>query len=121
MTWLKWLIAAFALLAGLIPAIYETLKRDVHIDEIARHAAVFKKLHDGFRQAATVTALGPWQDFKAEFDGLMGRMDAARSTSLTPPEHCLEAARRKVAADHYKVDADAATAANTPQRGSKKV
>ncbi len=108
-TWLKWLTASFALLAGLIPAIYEALKLDVHIDEIARHAAEFKNLQDRFRQAANVTALGPWDDFKVEFAALMDRMDSARTASLTPPERCFEAAREKIRLGHYSFDADAAS------------
>jgi len=108
--WLRWLTAIFALVAGLIPAIYQALKLDVDIDEIARHAAQFKNLQDRFRQAANVTALGPWEDFKAEFDALMDRMDTARRASLTPPERYFEAAKKKIKKGHYDFDSDAGSA-----------
>ena len=106
--WLKWLTATFALLAGLFPAVFEALKLDTHIDEIARQASSFKALQDRFRQAATVTALSPFENFQAEFRTLMDRMDEARATSITPPERCFEAARKKIAAGHYEFCTDAA-------------
>jgi len=104
--WLKWLTAGFASLAGLFPAVYEALKLDVHLSEMARHAAEFKNLQDRFRQAGRVAVLGPFESFKAEFDTLMERMESARSSSLTPPERFFEAARRKVEAGHYTFAAD---------------
>lgn len=104
--WIQWLTATFALLAGLFPAIYEALKLDVHIDEIASQAAEFKNLQDRFRQAARVTALGAFEDFKAEFDALMQRLETARSGSLTPPEHYFSAARRKIKSGDYSFSAD---------------
>ena len=99
--------ATFALLAGLFPAIYEALKLDTHIDELKRQAAQFKNLQGRFRQAATVTALGPFEDFQSTFDLLIDRMDAARTDSITPPEWCYEAARKKIKAGHYLFDSDA--------------
>lgn len=103
---LKWLTALFALLAGLLPAVYEALKLDTHIDEIARRAAVFKNLQDRFRQAANVVALGPYEEFRRTFDSLMDRMDDARSGSVTPPERCFTAAREKIKAGAYRFDSD---------------
>lgn len=104
--WLKWLTATFALLAGLFPAVYEALKLDTHIDEIARQAALFKNLQDRFRQAATVASLGPYEEFRAAFDPLMDRMDSARSASVTPPERCFRAAQKKIKAGHYGFDSE---------------
>ena len=107
-TWLRWLTATFALLAGIFPAVFEALKLDTQIDEIARQAALFKNLQDRFRQAATVTALARFEDFQAEFHALMDRMDESRATSITPPECCFEAARKKIGAGHYEFAADSA-------------
>lgn len=104
--WVKWLTATFALLAGLLPAIYQALKLDVHIDEVAKQAAEFKNLQDRFRQAAHVTSLVTFENFKAEFDGLMQRLEAVRSGSLTPPERYLLAARMKIEAGDYSFDVD---------------
>jgi len=105
-TWLRWLTATFALLAGIFLAVFEALKLDTQIDEIARQAASFKNLQDRFRQAATVTALARFDDFQAEFHALMDRMDEARATSITPPERCFEAARRKIDTGDYEFTAD---------------
>ncbi len=104
--WVTWLTATSALLAGLLPAIYEALKLDVHIDEIAKQAGEFKNLQDRFRQAARVTALGTFEDFRAEFDILIRRLEAARSASLTPPERCFKAARKKIKSGHYGFGVD---------------
>ena len=35
-------------------------------------------------------------------------MDEAREASITPPERCFEAARKKVGAGHYEFAADSA-------------
>jgi hypothetical protein len=106
---LKWLTALFALIAGFFPAIYEALKLDVHLDEIARHAAEYKNLQDRFRQAATITALGTHEELQAQFEQLMERMEAARTSSLTPPEWCFEKARKKIQAGHYTFSGEDAT------------
>ena len=114
--WIKWLTATLAMLAGLFPAVYDALKLDTHIDEIARQAALFKNLQDRFRQAANVASLRPKDEFEQAFDSLMHRMDEARSTSLTPPERYFRAARKKVKAGHYQFDSDtqSSSGAGTP-------
>lgn len=104
--WIKWLTATFALLAGLFPAIFEALKLDAQIDEISREAAVFKNLQDRFRQAAEVTSMGSFDDFKAVVDNLMDRMDEARLTSITPPERCFKSAQNKIQSGDYLFDAE---------------
>ena len=106
----SWLTATFALLAGLFPAVFEALKLDTHVDSIARQAAVFKNLQDRFRLLATVRSLGLYETFDAEFREAMGRMEEARATSITPPERCFKAARKKIAAGHYSFDIDHADA-----------
>ncbi len=106
LTLLVWSTASFALLAGLFPAIFEALKLDVHEVSIARQAAAFKTIQDRFRQLATITALGPYDTFEAEFHKTMERLDEARAESTTPPERCFKTARRKIAAGHYCFDLD---------------
>lgn len=104
--WLKWLTATAALLAGLIPSLYEALKLNVHIDEIASQAATFKNLQDRFRQAATITAEASLETLRDEFETLMERMESARAESLTPPERCFRTARKKILSGHYSFDTD---------------
>ncbi len=103
---LAWLTGTCALLAGLAPAVYKALDLDLSLDILTKHAHLFKVLQDRFRVAWTVTSLGPPEDFKKEFDCLMDRMDAARSSSLTPPERLFEKARAKIQSGHYDFDAD---------------
>jgi len=38
------------------------------------------------------------------------RLEAVRNGSLTPPEHCFEAARKKIADGHYDFAVDAPVA-----------
>jgi hypothetical protein len=103
----KWLTGVCALLAGFAPALYKALDFDVSLKMIAQHAHEFKTLQDRFRQAWRIAALGPFSDFKKEFDDLMTRMDAARAASLTPPERFFRKAQTKIAAGHYEFAVDA--------------
>jgi hypothetical protein len=102
----KWLTGICALLAGMAPAIYKALDFDVNLNGIAQYAQLSKALQDRFRQAWRVTALGPFEDFKKEFDELMARKDAARASSLTAPERFFLQARKKIDAGHYEFAVD---------------
>ena len=51
-------------------------------------------------------ALGPFDDFKKEFEALMSRMDEARASSLTPPERFFKKAQTKIKAGHYNFTVD---------------
>jgi len=106
----KWLTGVCALLAGFAPAIYKALDFDVSLNGIAQYAHLSKTLQDRFRQAWRVTALGPFDDFKNEFDDLMTRKDAARASSLTAPERFFLKARKKIEAGHYSFSVDERTA-----------
>lgn len=102
----EWITATCALLAGIIPAVYKALNFDVSLDVIATHAHQFKILQDRFRQAWSVTALGSADNFKKEFNDLMARMDALRSSSLTTPERFFKNAQKKIMAGHYQFAVD---------------
>jgi hypothetical protein len=106
----QWLTGVCALLAGIAPAVYKALDFDVSLDTVAKHAHQSKILQDRFRQAWRVTALGSFDDFKREFDDLMQRVDAARSTSLTAPERFFKKAQEKIGAGHYDFTVDSKAA-----------
>jgi hypothetical protein len=82
----RWVTGICALLAAIAPAVYKALDFDVSLNTIAQYAHLSKTLQDRFRQAWRVTALGPFEDFKKEFDDLMARKDAARYSTFTAPE-----------------------------------
>jgi hypothetical protein len=105
----KWVTGACALLGGLAPAVYKSLDFDISLSQITKHANQFKILQDRFRQAWRVTALGPFEEFKKEFDDLMARMDAARASSLSAPERFFRKAQVKVDAGHYDFAIDVMT------------
>jgi hypothetical protein len=110
----KWLAGVFALFAGFSTALYKALEFDISLSTVAKHAHEFKILQDRFRQAHRITALGPFAEFKKEFDDLMARMDTVRAISLTPPERFFRDAQTKIAAGHYDFVVDA----NSEARGT---
>jgi hypothetical protein len=102
----KWITGGCAVLAGILPAIYEALKLDVHLVDVAATAGEFTNLRDRFRQLQTVTALEPFETFKVEFDAAMMRLEEVRRHSLTPPERYFKAAQKKINSGDYDFDAD---------------
>jgi hypothetical protein len=101
-----WVTATFALLAGIIPAIYEALDFKVNVGEISNLAAEFKNLQDRFRQAAEIESLKEETCFNDHVEMLLQRLEIARERSITPPEWCFEEARKKIKAGHYDFLAD---------------
>ena len=94
------------MLAGLTPAVYKALNFDVSLDMITKYEHEFKILQDRFRQAWRVTAFGSCDDFKKEFDNLMVRMDATRSSSFIAPERFFKKAQNKIQTGHYDMNVD---------------
>jgi hypothetical protein len=109
----RWVTGICALLAGMAPAIYKALDFDVNLSSIAQLAQSSKALQDRFRQAWRVTALGPFEDFRNEFDDLMARKDAARTTSLVAPERFFLKAKAKIDAGHYSFAVDEQTGSSS--------
>ena len=114
---LEWVAAVCALLAGLTPAVYKALDFDVSLDTLAKDAHQFKILQDRFRQAWSVAALGDFEAFKAEFDTLMDRMDAARANSITAPERFFRKAQQKISSGHYNFTVDQPKPPKSPDAG----
>ena len=102
-----WITGTCALLAGLVPAIYKALNFDISLDTLAKHAHQFKTLQDRFRQAANITAQSRFDQLKTVFASLMDQMEAARASSLIPPERFFRKAQRKIIAGHYQFTIDA--------------
>ncbi|WP_157663987.1 hypothetical protein, partial [Burkholderia ubonensis] len=50
--------------------------------------------------------LGPYEDFKAEFDKLMDRMDAAREGSVAVPDRFFNKGRAKIERGDYRFNVD---------------
>jgi hypothetical protein len=112
----NFLVAIFAFVAGVTPAIYRGLKLDRHLAQCSRLAGEFKNLQDAFRQCADISSLKPIDEFEAEFKALMRRLEAARRPSYTAPEWCFKRAQKKVQAGDYDPDPQPATPASTPNR-----
>lgn len=98
--------SACALLAGLLPTIYAALKFDDSLDAVARAATSFKVQQDDFRQIALIHSHDDIADYQARFAVVMGKMNEARSSALTPPEWVFKLAQRKVKSGDYSFDFD---------------
>lgn len=99
--------AAFAgILAGFFPAIFISLNMDMRVLEIARSAAEFTNLRDRFRQAANISRYAPYDEFKAEFEALMDRMDAIRSSAPPAPDWCFKETQKKMNKGDYAFTVD---------------
>ncbi len=101
-----WVTATFALLAGMIPAVYEALDFKVNVDDISSLAAEFKNLQDRFRQAAEIESVKEENCLGDHVELLLQRLEMARGRSITPPEWCFKEARKKIKAGHYDFLAD---------------
>jgi len=95
-----------AFFAGLLPTIYAALKFDDTLEQVKKAAAEFKNVQDRFRQVAIISSKKPFAEFEADFNAVMGRMEAARSPSLTTPEVIFKWAQRKVKSGDYTFDVD---------------
>ncbi len=104
--WTIWVTATLGLIAGLLPAIRDAIGLDVHVDEIARHAAQFKNLQDCFRLAANVGIDKEPDDFEIQVKDLLERLDDTRKASVTPPERCFKKAKAKIKSGDYDFSVD---------------
>jgi hypothetical protein len=102
----KWITGTCALLAGLLPAIYQALKLDVHVGVVASAAAEYTNLRDRFRQLEKLGPSGSVEEFDEAFSNLMRRLEEVRKVGLAPPERFFNRARAKIKAGHYDYDAD---------------
>jgi hypothetical protein len=101
------ILAAFSgLLAGFFPAIFIALNMDMRVAEIARSAGEFTNLRDRFRQAANISRHAPFDEFKAEFEALMDRMDAIRSSAPPAPDWCFKETQKKMNKGDYTFAVD---------------
>jgi hypothetical protein len=102
-------VAVIAFLASLIPSIADALDVQTHVEELKRVAAEYKALQDRFRRLARITALGDVDKAEEALGELMDRMDAVRSSSITPPQRYLENARKQIEGGHYDFAVDLPT------------
>ena len=105
-------VAGFlAMLAGLLPAIYDKLGIQAHTDDIAAQAGAYKNLENRFRQAAEIISADGAGALKAELERLMQQIEVLRAKPLMiPPKH-FEAGRAKIKSGHYEPDKATITAA----------
>lgn len=96
-----------ALLAGLLPSVYEKLELKAHTDEILAQAGQYKNLENRFRQAASITALDDDpESLRVEFGSLMRMAEDIRARPLVIPEKHFQAGRAKVKDGRYEPDAE---------------
>jgi hypothetical protein len=93
--------AVFALLAGILPAVYSALKLDDHLPLAAKLAGEYKNLEILFGVMENVSSLKPFADFETEFKAAMARLEAANAHAYTAPEWCFKRAQQKVKSGDY--------------------
>jgi hypothetical protein len=93
--------AIFALVAGLVPAVYAALKLDEHLPTAARLAGEYKNLEIVFADLAKIGPKRPTEDFESQYKAARDRLEAANSEAYTAPEWCFRKARKKIQAGHY--------------------
>ncbi len=97
-------LALFALLGVILPAGIKGSGLDDAIKSYEACGATFKNLEGEFRRLAKVWSNKSLTVFEAEARNVVARADEARSASLTPPEWCFQAARKKIQGGDYKPD-----------------
>jgi hypothetical protein len=107
-------------LAGMFPAVSKALNLDVHLESIQRAATEFTNLRDRFRQAATVTSFAAFDEFKAEVEALMDRMDAVRTSGLPTPDWCFRKAQKRIRGGDYDFDVDLSDRIQPPRVASER-
>lgn len=98
------LAALLALLAGVLPAIFDKLKFEAQTSEIASQAGQYKNLENRFRQAAEIVALDGPDALKLELATLMRQIEELRARPLVIPTRHFEASRKQIKAGHYRPD-----------------
>lgn len=104
--YLKTIGSVMTWLAGLSPAFYTALRFEQHVEDCKSAAAEFTNLRDRFRQASSLKALLPLDQFQEEFDDLMVRVESVRGRSIMIPELYFQRARQKIKAGEYSFDAE---------------
>lgn len=98
--------AVFALLATVVPPVYQASKLDQTIADYETLAGEFTNLRDQFRQLAKIASQKPFPKFEAESKAIFRRLEKARSRPLAPPEWTFRLAKRKNRAGDYRHDYD---------------
>ena len=100
-------IVGLTFLASLFPALQYALKIETSIDEIAREAGKYKGLQDRFRQISTIHLAQGQEVAYREFLAAMEDLNAARASSITPPERHFKKAQAKIKSGDYNFTVDA--------------
>lgn len=98
------IIAGLALLAVILPGAIKALHLDATIENYSAKAAELKNVEGALRRSADVWSNKPYEEFEREARAALAQLDRAREGSLTPPEWCFRAARRKVKSGDYEPD-----------------
>lgn len=95
-----------AILTGLVPALRDALRLDIHLDQIRSLATEYKGLQDGFRQLANIAAPFNLAGAERQLAFLMDQLNRARAHGVTIPERVFKEAQKKVDSGDYDFSVD---------------
>ena len=95
-----------AILTGLVPALRDALRLDIHLDQIKSLASEYKGLQDAFRQLAKITAPAEPKVAERQLEFLMEQLNRARAHGVTIPERVFKDAQKKVSSGDYDFSVD---------------
>ena len=93
-------VSFVALVEGVIPALFASLKIDGRVDQSVRLEAEYTNLGDRFRQAALNASHKSSSECEMEFRPLMKRLEVARRKSAVP-DWCVKKAEAKLKHVHH--------------------
>jgi hypothetical protein len=95
---LQVIAAVFALLAGVIPAIYGALKFDEFLPLAVRLTGEYKNLEIAFGDLEKMSVYKPATELELEYGRAREGLERANAQSFTAPEWCYQRAKRKIEA-----------------------
>jgi hypothetical protein len=99
-TLVRAVVLVVAVVEGVIPALFASLRIDGRVDECTRLEAEYTNLGDRFRQAALNASHKSSSECEMEFQPLMERLEMARRES-TVPDWCVRRAEAKIKHGHH--------------------
>jgi len=101
---MKYLMSASSMIAGILPAIFSSLKIEANISQVDRYASGYKLLQGKFRRLKNISSKD--NEFENEFKAVIKELEELKLTTMTAPERFFVKAQSKIAKGHYDFAVD---------------